>query len=139
MPDPAVKSRDQSFDFHLLDALAWHTQSRPRTAHVSPARLLRAHSSFFFVVCSLATAPSSPKSEQCIYTSFAVLCYSSNALRGSSNREELLHRRVACCLAVLGAACVLVQGYPVCRDCPSTPLWDTGAKAVWPLSGIIWT
>lgn len=49
-------------------------------------------------------------------------------------REELLHRGVACYPAVLcfGAACVLVQGCLVCRDCPSTPLlgcWGKGGLA----------
>lgn len=73
MPDPAEKSRtDQSFDFHLLDALAWHTQFRPRTAHVSPARLLRTHSSFSRRL-QLGYGAFFTEIGQCIYTSFAVL------------------------------------------------------------------
>lgn len=112
MPDLAVKSRTK---LRFRFSRCWHgaLKFRPRTAHVSPARLVRAHSSFF-VVCSLATAPSSPKPDSAF--AHSLLC---PRLAGE------LHRGAAYTVPTIQLCLVLhVSSYkdPACRDCPSTPL-----------------
>lgn len=101
-----------SFDFHLLDALPGAVQFRLRTAHVSQPAF--SEPTPVFVVCGLATTPCSPKSDSAFICarSFAVLF---RKIPCASRPTGELHRGAACCCtvcypAMLGAACVLVQG-----------------------------